>query len=53
LVAASQKTWFWHSEYEKALFMGRNENRPSWRSSPSQGTRFVSNMAPFRQTMPW
>jgi hypothetical protein len=29
LVAASQKTWFWHSEYEKALFMGRNENRPS------------------------
>jgi hypothetical protein len=33
------------------LFVGRNENRPLWRSSPSQGPR-ACPIWPFRQTMP-
>jgi hypothetical protein len=39
LVAASQKPDFGTPKMETALFMGRNENRYPWRSSPSQGPR--------------
>jgi hypothetical protein len=39
-VAASQKKpYFGTLKMEKALFVGRNENRPPWRSSLSQGPR--------------
>jgi hypothetical protein len=36
-VAASQNPDFGTPKIEKALFVGRNENRPQWRSSPCQG----------------
>jgi hypothetical protein len=36
-VAAFQKTRFWHSENENALFAGQNVNRPLWDCAPSQG----------------
>jgi hypothetical protein len=40
LIAASQKKPdFGTPKMAKALFMGRNGNRPPWRSLPSQGTR--------------
>jgi hypothetical protein len=35
----TKKSYFGTSKIENALFMGRNENRPSWHSSPSQGPR--------------
>jgi hypothetical protein len=39
-VAASQKKPnFGTPKIEKALLIGKNENRPLWRSSPSQGPR--------------
>jgi hypothetical protein len=44
LVAASQKKPnFGTPKMEKTLFMVRNENRPPWRSSPSQGPRACSD----------
>jgi hypothetical protein len=39
-VAASQKTDFGTLKMEKALFVGQNENRSPWRSSPSNINKF-------------
>jgi hypothetical protein len=35
----TKKSYFGTLKMEKALFVGRNENRPLWRSFTSQGTR--------------
>jgi hypothetical protein len=35
----TKKPYFGTLKIEKALFVGRNENRPLWRSSPSRRAR--------------
>jgi hypothetical protein len=39
IAASEKKPDFSTLKMEKAHFVGRNKNRPPWRSSPSHGTR--------------